>query len=238
MQTGLILTRSKMVAAGRSRHSLRRRRPALLAGLAALLLAWGGLPDARAHDASHHSGDSAQTAVLSSDEEIDDRLPVAFPVEIGGAFELVDHRGRPRGSGDFDGAYQLIFFGYAHCDSICPVALRTMLDASDRLTAAGHKVQPILITVDPEGEPPAVLRAAVEALHPRLLGLTGTKAEIAAVEKAFHVNSELVGSNIKGETVFAHGSYVYLMAPDGHFLTLLPPILDAATMAEKFKAYM
>lgn len=165
-------------------------------------------------------------------------IPVAFPVAIGGPFELVDHFGNRRSSGDFEGAYPLIFFGYAQCKSICPVALRTMLDAVDLLTEDGKRLQPILITVDPEGEPPEVLRPAVEKLHPRLLGLTGTSQQIADVQKAFSVKSELVGYNLKGKAVFAHGSYVYLMGPDGSFLTLLPPILDAPTMAAKLKAYL
>ena len=47
-----------------------------------------------------------------------------------------------------------------------------------------------------------------------------------------------MGTNIKGNKVFAHGSYVYLMDPEGDFLTLLPPILDAPTMAEKLKGYL
>jgi protein SCO1/2 len=165
-------------------------------------------------------------------------IPVAFPVAIGGPFELVDHFGNTRSSGDFEGAYPLIFFGYAQCESICPVALRTMLDAVDLLTEDGKRLQPILITVDPEGEPPEVLRPAVEKLHPRLLGLTGTSQQIADVQKAFSVKSELVGYNLKGKAVLAHGSYIYLMGPDGNFLTLLPPILDAPTMAAKLKAYL
>ncbi|HMB75778.1 MAG TPA: SCO family protein [Kiloniellaceae bacterium] len=218
---------------------MRRRQLTAVSVLAALLLmSLDARSDALAHGTEAHEAGTQQAAVRSDDAKLDDTLRAAFPVEIGGSFELVDHLGRTRASGGFDGAYQLIFFGYARCESICPVALRTMLEAADRLTAAGHEVQPLLITVDPEGEPPAVLKTAVEAIHPRLLGLTGTKDEIAAVEKAFHVKSELVGTNIKGDKVFAHGSYVYLMAPDGHFLTLLPPILDAATMAEKFQAYM
>ncbi len=113
-----------------------------------------------------------------------------------------------------------------------------MTVALEFLRESGGNVQPILITVDPEGEPPEVLRPAVEELHPRLLGLTGTSQQIADVQKTFSVKSELVGYNLKGKAVFAHGSYVYLMGPDGNFLTLLPPILDAPTMAEKLKAYL
>lgn len=224
-------------------------RLSVVAGLAAfLLLPLGAGTQAFAHGKEKHGSEAVQTVVVSArggpnaadlaPADLDDALPVAFPVEIGGPFELVDHFGQPRGQDDFDGAYSLIFFGYAHCESICPVALKVMLDAADLLADAGYRVQPLLITVDPEGEPPAVLKAGVEAMHPRLLGLTGTNEQIDAVKKAFHVDSELVGTNIKGNKVFAHGSFIYLMGPDGQFLTLLPPILDAATMAEKLQTYL
>ena len=225
---------------GRS-NDRRVRSTGLLAGLgltaafaAQLALASAGY----AHGEEQHGNEAEAAPVVVSAEEVDAVLPVAFPVDIGGSFELVDHFGNARGSGDFEGAYPLIFFGYARCESICPVALRTMLEAVDLMAEDGRRIQPVLITIDPEGEPPEVLKPAVEDIHPRLLGLTGTKDQIAAVQKSFHVNSELVGTNIKGNKVFAHGSYVYLMDPKGDFLTLLPPILDAATMAEKLKGYL
>ena len=196
-------------------------------------------PFARAHDGESHdtatplpgtTKATTQAAAVPSAEP--------FPVALGGSFALIDQEGHSRGPGDFGGRLPLVFFGYARCESICPVALRTMLDAVDMLGPLGDKLQPLLITVDPENETPAVLAEEVPRLHPRLIGLTGSSEEIEAARALFRVNAEKVGTNIKGNPVFAHGSYVYLLDREGKMRTLLPPILDAPTMAEKLKPYL
>ena len=45
--------------------------------------------------------------------------------------------------------------------------------------ARAERVQPIFITVDPARDTPTVLKRYVANFHPRLIGLTGTPAEIA-----------------------------------------------------------
>jgi protein SCO1/2 len=48
-------------------------------------------------------------------------------------------------------------------------------------------VQPIFITVDPERDTVPVVKNYVRAFHPRLIGLTGTAAEIDKVKQDFAV---------------------------------------------------
>jgi protein SCO1/2 len=161
-----------------------------------------------------------------------------FPVALGGPFALTDHTGARRASADFEGRFPIIFFGYARCESICPVALKHMVDALDILGMEGERLVPLLITIDPENETPEVLAEEVPKLHPRLIGLTGSPEEIAAVRASFRVDVERVGTGLKGNPVFAHGSFIYLMGPDGSFLTLFPPILNGEVLAEKLRAYL
>ena len=160
-----------------------------------------------------------------------------FPFEIGGPFQLTDHRGREVSDRDFRGSYLLVFFGYTNCERICPVGLKRMVGALDLLGEAGAGVQPLLITVDPARDTVDALAAYVPKIHPRLIGLTGTPEQLAAAAKAYRVESETVGESWKGEPVLAHGSYIYLMGSDGRFATLLPPVLDAATMAKTIRKY-
>ena len=161
-----------------------------------------------------------------------------FPFEVGGPFRLTDHNGRVVSDEDFRGSYLLVFFGYANCDRICPLGLKRMVEALELLGEAGARVQPLLITVDPARDTVAALAAYVPKIHPRLIGLTGTPEALAAAAQAYRVESEQVGTSWKGEPVFAHGSYIYLMDTDGRFATLLPPVLDAATMAETIRKYL
>jgi len=57
----------------------------------------------------------------------------------------------------------------------------------DRLDAAGEAVQPLFITVDPEKDTPAQLKAHVGLFHPRMIGLTGSAKQIRKVANDFKV---------------------------------------------------
>lgn len=161
-----------------------------------------------------------------------------FPVDIGGAFALVDHTGKSVTDADFRGRYMLVFFGYAQCDSICPVSLRHMTEAVDLLGEPGERVQPILISVDPKNDTPEALAAYLPSIHPRLVGLTGKPEAIKAAMKSYKVNAKPMGQSWKGTPVISHGSYIYLMGPDGALLSILPPVLSSEAMAGIIARYL
>lgn len=140
---------------------------------------------------------------------------------FGAPFSLLDHTGRRVSDGDFRGRFMLIYFGFSRCTDTCPADLLTIATALNSLGAEAEPIVPILITVDPANDTPAVLAPYVDAFHARLLGLTGTEAEIAAVAKAYRVHRRKVARSAVDYSV-DHGSLTYLMGRDGQFLTLLP----------------
>ena len=161
---------------------------------------------------------------------------------IGGPFTLTDQDGRKRSWSDFEGSYRLVYFGYSYCPDVCPVDLQRIAQgyaafekqAPDRAA----KVQPIFITLDPERDTPEVLKNYVSAFHPRLVGLTGTPDEIAAVAKSFVV--VYMKDTPKGSTDYlvSHSRTPYLFGPDGAPIALVPvddpatPDKDEGTAAE------
>ncbi len=161
-----------------------------------------------------------------------------FPTDIGGSYRLVDQFGQKRTEVDPTGRHQLIFFGYASCKAICSVALPAMADAVDLLAADGIAVTPVLITVDRERDTVRALKEAAPAIHPGLIGLTGSKRALAKAYRAFQVEKKLVYEHPTEGPVYAHGSFVYLMGPDGSFKTVLPPILGPERMAEIVTSYV
>ncbi len=162
----------------------------------------------------------------------------AFPVDLGGPFALVDHTGRAVSDEDFRGTFMLVFFGYANCPGICPIGLRTMVEAVDLLGERSGQVVPLLISVDPTNDTPANLAPAVAKIHPRLVGLTGTAAQLAAARAAYKVSAKLAGRSWQGVDLFDHGSFIYLMGPDGKFLTLFPPVMPPEAMAAAIGRYL
>ena len=108
---------------------------------------------------------------------------------MGGAFSLTDQNGRRVTERSWPGQYRLVYFGYTFCPDVCPVDMRVLGAGLRRFEeqnpAAGAKVQPIFISVDPARDTPPVLREFVANFHPRLVGLTGTPDELARVARAY-----------------------------------------------------
>ncbi len=214
-----------------------------IAGALAAVLAVAGAGPALGHDKSKHVDPPADGADAAAPPEVaepaaEGAAPEPFPVDIGGEFALVDHTGTPVTDADYRGRFMLVFFGYARCDSICPVGLKRMTEAVDLLGEPGERVQPLLITIDPENDTPEVLADHLLRLHPRLVGLTGTTEAVSAAMKSYKVNAKLVGQSWKGTPRISHGSYIYLMGPDGALLSILPPVLSSEAMAGIITRYL
>ncbi len=141
-------------------------------------------------------------------------------LEIGGPFQLTDHRGRAVSEADFLGSYLLVYFGYGFCTDVCPTDLLNIGVAVDELGAAAERVIPIFITVDPDRDTVAFLKDYVAQFHPRMVGLTGDPERIAEVAKAYRVYYAKVDGADGGGYEMDHTPYVYLMAPDGRFVKM------------------
>jgi protein SCO1/2 len=158
---------------------------------------------------------------------------------FGGPFSLVAQDGRRVTEADLAGRFVLITFGYTRCPDVCPTDLLAMTQALEALGPAGERIQPIFVTVDPERDTPAVLADYVASFSPRLLGLSGTEAEVAAAAKAWKVHRrKVLPSPGAADYLVDHGSLIYLMGPDGRFLTLFPANTPAETMAGAIRKYL
>lgn len=145
---------------------------------------------------------------------------------IGGPFALTDQNGHTVTDAQFAGRYRLVYFGYTFCPDVCPTDLQTLMkglklfEISDPAVAA--RVQPIFITVDPERDTPAVLKQWVAAFHPRLIGLTGTPAQIAAVAREYAVYYKKVVTPGTSGYLMDHARQAVLFGPSGEPLALIP----------------
>lgn len=137
---------------------------------------------------------------------------------VGGPFRLVDQDGHARTDREFRGRHMLIYFGYSLCPDVCPTTLAVMADALAKLGPRRGKIVPIFVTVDPERDTPKALKVYLAAFGPGFVGLTGDGDTVRKVAASFHVfyaKHPLSGGNY----ALDHTSIVYLMGPDGKFVT-------------------
>jgi cytochrome oxidase Cu insertion factor (SCO1/SenC/PrrC family) len=191
--------------------------------------------------------------------------PKADPLasRFGGSFTLTDHTGKRVTDRDYRGQFLVVYFGFTRCTDACPIDVPSIAAALDRISPLDARVQPLFISVDPE-DSPELLKTYVETFHPRLVGLTGSEAELAAVAKAYRVHRYRVQrqssaggprhhvqrpeqvTSVHGDKPHSpgqnftidHGTLTYLMGPDGQFLTLIPRGAGTDRIAAVLRTYV
>jgi len=136
--------------------------------------------------------------------------------DIGGEFALVDEDGKPRTWADFRGKPVAVFFGFTHCPDICPTTLGELSVLLADLGPRSDDLQVVLVSGDPERDTPEVLNAYLQSFDPRIVGLTGSEAEIDRAFSAFKAYRRKVTTE-DGDYTVDHSAGVYLYNEDGGF---------------------
>ena len=154
-----------------------------------------------------------------------------------GEFDLVDMHGAAKSNADFAGGVQFVYFGFASCPDVCPLALGRMTAALNELSDAERaEVAPLFISVDPERDTPEALRAFL-AFDERILGLTGDEEAAAAARAAFKTYAEKrpLPDSALGYTM-DHYSLFYVVDRAGQPRIALPDSLNAVEIASVLRA--
>jgi len=155
------------------------------------------------------------------------------PASFGGAFQLVDHRGRSVSEADFKGRPMLVFFGFTYCPEVCPTTLMEIGNRLARLGAEGERLQVLFITVDPERDTPAQLALYLQSFDPRIVGLSGSQAQVDAALAAYKAYAKKVPS--AGGYTMDHTASLYLMDAQGRFRTMIDYHEDEAAALAKIR---
>ena len=161
--------------------------------------------------------------------------PEWFRPPIGGAFALEDTDGRRMTDRDFRGRFMLVYFGYTHCPDVCPTKLievtHALEDFEKENPRAAGVVVPVFVTVDPARDTPEILREYVAGFHPRFVALTGTETAVAAMAAAYNVYYRRVPAEHGEDYLVDQTAYVFLLGPDGRYVTHFTAGEDATAMA-------
>lgn len=189
------------------------RRLTLMAGLAAAGLALGLAGCGKAgSSAGASSGAFAGTSAPPAEVKFN-------AVDITGAnyaqaFSLPDFDGKPRTLADFKGKVVYVFFGFTQCPDVCPTTMAELAEVRRRLGADGDRVQGVFVTVDPERDSAAVLKAYLQGMDKSFIGLRGTVAQTEDTTRDFKVFYQKVPTKNGGYTM-DHTAGAFVFDPDG-----------------------
>lgn len=117
----------------------------------------------------------------------------------------------------------LLAFAYTHCADTCPALVARLERATTMLGPRAKRVQIVIVTVDPARDTPAHMHEFLSRFAQpdgsRIVGLTGSTAQITAVERAYHVWSQPLPQR-RGSYDVAHSSIVFVINPRGAIAAL------------------
>lgn len=152
-------------------------------------------------------------------------------------FALIDQDGRLMRDEDIKGKTAIVYFGFATCPDVCPLALGRLSAALNELNEKERaRVVPLFITVDPDRDTPEALKSYL-AFDPRIVGLTGDRGAIEQVKLGFKVYAEPVPiDDPKLGYTMTHSSLFYLVEKDGRLRYALEDTLTPTEIAAAIRA--
>ena len=157
--------------------------------------------------------------------------------DIGGPFTLIDETGATVTDKDVITKPSLIYFGYTFCPDVCPLDNARNADAVDILEEKGFEVTPVFISIDPERDTSQVLADYTDALHPRMIGLTGTAEQVKAASVAYktYYKKQEDGGEFY---LMDHTTFTYLVVPGRGFVDFFSRDETADQMATRVGCFL
>ncbi|MFM5893393.1 MAG: SCO family protein [Novosphingobium sp.] len=161
---------------------------------------------------------------------------------VGGPFTLTGKDGTRVSSDSFKGKYRIVYFGYTFCPDACPTDMNVLIQGLNRFAKANPalaaEIQPFFITIDPARDTPERVGQFAAAFSPKLIGLSGSQAEIDAVAAKFAVVKSK-GRETPGGYLMEHTRNTVLLGRNGEPIEILPvfdgPDAVAADLAKSVR---
>lgn len=177
-------------------------------------------------------GGTAVWTTLARDTQCGGNAIAGGSAAIGGPFELLDGSGRVVSDSDVIDGPVLVYFGYTFCPDVCPFDVARNVLAVDILEEQGVDVAPVFISVDPDRDTPEVMASYGEAMHPKMIALTGSAEQVKAAAQAYKVYYAK-GSGEGDNYLMDHSTFTYLMLPESGLATYFGRTVTPEEMAEQ-----
>ncbi len=133
---------------------------------------------------------------------------------IGGPFTLVGADGGTATDGDVITEPTLVYFGYTFCPDVCPIDSARNAQAVDLLAEEGISATPVFITIDPKRDTPQVVGDFAANFHERMVGLTGSEAQVRAASQAYRTYYQAHDDGSDPYYLVDHSTFTYLALPE------------------------
>ena len=128
---------------------------------------------------------------------------------------LTDQDGHIRTLADFKGKVVVVFFGYTQCPDVCPTTMAELAEVKRSLGPDGDKLQGVFVTIDPERDTPALLKAYVGSFDKSFVALRGSDEQTKAAAKEFKVFYAKVPGKTEGSYTMDHTAASYVFDTQG-----------------------
>lgn len=152
-------------------------------------------------------------------------------------FHLKEGQGRPFSNANLKGHFSLLFFGYTHCQGICPVTMSLLAQLYTELKAEKLPLpQIIFITLDPKRDTPPIVGQYTKAFHHAFIGVTGHLSRIKQLSQQMGVVYIRAQQNKSDQNNYQidHSGSLYLINPEGKLIALFSPPLDKASIKQDY----
>ena len=168
------------------------------------------------------------------------RVKIMGEAKIGGAWSLINGKGKIVTDQDYLGKFIIYYFGFCKCPDICPASLQKLSSAIDILKKNGKAddVAFLFVSLDPDRDTPELVERYTKAFHEKIDGLIVPNEMM----QTFTTNYKIYAKKMEGETQddynIDHTSYMYIFDKTGKFMNVLGANLNFAELAESIEDHM
>jgi len=159
-----------------------------------------------------------------------------YLARMGGDFHVQTLQGELQLS-DLKGKVVLLYFGYSHCPDVCPATLNLMA-AAMRLLDDSKAVQGLFVSVDPNRDTPATLKAYTDFFSPNIIGATSDKANLDAIAAQWRFDYHVPEQPKDDFYTVEHAKFLYVVNRDGKLVALFDEKSDAQRIADAVRMWL
>ena len=151
-------------------------------------------------------------------------------------FSLKDMNNNSITQNSFNGPLTAIFFGFTHCQDVCPMTLNKMDIVLNKLNKKNKNLKFFFISVDPERESPEVIKDYLSNFDNNFIGITGEPEKIFLLAQSWGIISQKIFSE-NGEYNVDHSSPVIILK-EGKYVATISHKDDIKRSLKIFKKYL